>query len=169
MMQSRYLKIFLAAFLALPVVLLADATATGPFSELSDHYETIRVALLADSVSGVGEAAHALADGAADLHQSLSRDMQDSDSGNREKLGTALLEIQESASMLAHASSLESAREEFFVLTRSMAMVRKLAGDRSTLVAYCSMAQKAWIQPEGEIGNPYMGRKMPRCGEIVGD
>jgi hypothetical protein len=29
------------------------------------------------------------------------------------------------------------------------------------------MAQKAWIQPKGEIGNPYLGQEMPKCGDVV--
>ena len=31
--------------------------------------------------------------------------------------------------------------------------------------AYCPMHKRSWLQPDGEIGNPYGG--MPRCGEIV--
>ena len=34
-------------------------------------------------------------------------------------------------------------------------------------VAFCSMTQKVWLQPSGEIGNPYYGQSMARCGEFV--
>jgi cystathionine beta-lyase/cystathionine gamma-synthase len=169
MKKLASLKLYLAGFLALRVVLLAETTLTDAYSDLSQHYELVRVALLADSVSGVAEAAQALADSAADFRQGLSQDMQDTVTENREKLETALDGIEKSALVLASASGLEAARDELFVLTRPMAIVRKLSGDSSTVVAYCSMAQKAWIQPEGEIGNPYMGRKMPRCGDVVGE
>ena len=39
---------------------------------------------------------------------------------------------------------------------------------KSTVVAWCSMSKKSWLQPAGEIGNPYYGKEMPRCGEVVG-
>jgi hypothetical protein len=31
------------------------------------------------------------------------------------------------------------------------------------------MAQKVWLQPKGEIGNPYYGQSMARCGEFVSE
>lgn len=38
------------------------------------------------------------------------------------------------------------------------------------IVAYCPMADEgkgaSWIQPEGVIANPYLGRSMPTCGEV---
>ena len=34
-------------------------------------------------------------------------------------------------------------------------------------VAFCSMAQKVWLQPSGEIGNPYYGQSMAWCGKFV--
>jgi hypothetical protein len=37
----------------------------------------------------------------------------------------------------------------------------------NTVVVYCAMAEKVWIQPKGEIGNPYYGQSMARCGEVV--
>ena len=82
---------------------------------------------------------------------------------------TALEEISGAAAELSAAGDLASARESFFALTRPMAKYRKLAGDERTIVAYCSMVKKAWIQPRGEIVNPYYGQAMPRCGEVVGE
>jgi hypothetical protein len=30
------------------------------------------------------------------------------------------------------------------------------------------MHKKSWLQPAGdEIGNPYAGQSMPKCGEVV--
>jgi hypothetical protein len=31
------------------------------------------------------------------------------------------------------------------------------------------MAQQVWLQPKGEIGNPYYGQSMARCGEVVSE
>ncbi len=38
------------------------------------------------------------------------------------------------------------------------------------IVAFCPMADDgkgaSWIQPDGVIANPYLGRSMPTCGEV---
>ncbi len=38
------------------------------------------------------------------------------------------------------------------------------------IVAFCPMADEgkgaSWIQPDGVIANPYLGRSMPTCGEV---
>lgn len=34
---------------------------------------------------------------------------------------------------------------------------------------YCPMVKRSWLQPEGDVGNPYFGRKMPGCGNVVGN
>ncbi len=38
------------------------------------------------------------------------------------------------------------------------------------VVAFCPMADDgkgaSWIQPDGAISNPYLGRSMPTCGEV---
>lgn len=37
---------------------------------------------------------------------------------------------------------------------------------QSLYVAYCPMAEARWLQTSQELSNPYMGQKMPNCGEI---
>ena len=45
----------------------------------------------------------------------------------------------------------------------------QVEGDELPVVMYCSMAKKSWLQlAGGEIGNPYYGQSMARCGEAVG-
>jgi hypothetical protein len=34
------------------------------------------------------------------------------------------------------------------------------------IVVYCSMEKKSWLQPEGQISNPYVDASMRKCGEI---
>jgi len=136
--------------------------------EMAAHYEAIRLVLLADSVEDMTEHAKAIEDLAKDLLEDFdaaSASVPDEDTATFE---VALEEIRSAASDLSATDGLASAREHFFALTRPMARYRKLSGDQSSIVAYCSMAQKAWIQPDGELGNPYMGQQMPKCGEVVG-
>jgi hypothetical protein len=142
--------------------------APSPYLEVATHYEAIRLVLLSDSVEGVEEHAKAIEDLARELlgdFDAASSSVPDEDIAT---FKAALEEIQSAASDLSAADGLAPAREHFFALTKPMARYRKLSGDQTSIVAYCSMAQKAWIQPEGEIGNPYMGQQMPRCGEVVG-
>jgi hypothetical protein len=50
---------------------------------------------------------------------------------------------------------------------RQALLTDKMVGGKGTIVAFCSMTKKSWLQPKGEIGNPYYGKSMPRCGEVV--
>jgi hypothetical protein len=43
-----------------------------------------------------------------------------------------------------------------------------LAAGEGPAVLYCSMKKRSWLQPDGETtGNPYYGREMPSCGEVI--
>ena len=166
-MKNYQLSILLMiGLLLIPGVIWAKTAAT-PFSELSNHYEAIRQALLIDSMEGVTEHGQ----GIQDLTQVLIEDFDAAKASipeqDAETFRTTLEEIQSAASGLSSVDSLTSAREVFFTLTKPMARYRKLTGDQDTVIAYCPMAQRSWIQPEGEIGNPYFGQEMPKCGDVV--
>ena len=168
----KYLKkLTLATGLLLLLPAIAPATDSAPtrYQQMVDHYEAIRLALLGDSLLGVELHAGELKAKAADLRQNLSAEAAGIPAELLEKGAEALETIETSATRLTKVTDIESARKQFFDLTKPMAKYRKLAGDQSTFVAYCSMAQKAWMQPEGELGNPYMGQKMPKCGEVVSE
>ena len=145
------------------------ANESTAYKEMSSHYEAIRLALLGDSLDGVDAHAEAIQQLANDLADDFSPERAGVAEAEGSNLEAALREIGVAASRLSSAGDLAAARDDFFSLTRPMAQYRKLAGTAGTVVAYCSMAQKAWIQPEGELGNPYMGQQMPRCGEVVGE
>ena len=167
MKNYRLLGPMMVGLLMIPGV-VRSAETTSPYMEMAAHYEAIRLVLLADSVEDMTEHAKAIEDLAKDLLEDFdaaSASVPDEDTATFE---AALEEIRSAASDLSATDGLASAREHFFALARPMARYRKLSGDQSSIVAYCSMAQKAWIQPDGELGNPYMGQQMPKCGEVVG-
>lgn len=169
MRDYQLLGLLVAGLLFIPGMISAENTDLSGYKEMSSHYEAIRLALLGDSLEGVNEHATVIFEQATELTEGFSpakAGVPESQAGDVE---VALQEIHSAASSLVAAGDLGSAREDFFALTKSMASYRKSSGTDGTVVAYCSMAQKAWIQPEGEIGNPYMGQKMPRCGEVVGE
>ena len=43
-----------------------------------------------------------------------------------------------------------------------------MAKPKGVYVVFCSMAKGSWLQTGKEIRNPYDGKKMLTCGEIVG-
>lgn len=163
--QQRVLLI--AALLVIPGIVRAGETDLIAYMEMSGHYDAIRLALLADSTEGLVEHATALQQKAGSLLETFSAAQAGVPEAAASDTEATLREIEAKASSLAATRDLVSAREDFFTLTQPMARYRKLTGDQRTVVAYCSMAQKAWIQPEGEIGNPYLGQEMPGCGEVI--
>ena len=75
--------------------------------------------------------------------------------------------LQSSATALEKAPDLAAAREAFKKLSQPMAMWQAMAAPKAVDVVYCPMAKASWLQPRGEIRNPYYGSKMLRCGEVV--
>ena len=72
------------------------------------------------------------------------------------------------ADALAQAADLEHARHAFAELSDAMIAYRKAAKEEPRpVVAYCSMAKHSWLQPKGELGNPYFDASMRGCGEIT--
>ncbi len=148
--MKKLLTLWALALLTLAGIAGADSAAT--FGELMKPYEDIRQALLHDTIDGVAEHAAAIS--------KKADEMADDE---------VMPKISGFARQLSEASDLESAREAFYELSKVMVQYRsKLGGEDLPVVAYCSMLKKSWLQPEGEIGNPYYGQSMAGCGEIVG-
>lgn len=59
------------------------------------------------------------------------------------------------------------ARAAMGELSKPLVRFREMATGEKPVVVYCSMEKKSWLQPEGEIGDPYLGQKMATCGQVV--
>ena len=71
------------------------------------------------------------------------------------------------ADALAAAKDIAAARNAFAALSDEVIKFRAAAaGADRPAVAYCSMEKKSWLQPKGEITNPYVGASMRACGEF---
>ena len=113
---------------------------------LFGKYESVRQALLSDDANAVRARAADLAKAAADSEQDA---------------------VASNAQRVANAGGLEAERTAFADL--SDAMIRYRAGsseEPKPVVVYCSMAKRSWLQPKGEISNPYYDASMRSCGEI---
>jgi len=137
-MRIRALIILASLFVAAP--LFANET------KIYSSYETLRQALLKNSVADVQKSAKTLASAARSEKQEL---------------------IAVQAETLAEATQIASARKVFAALSDGVIKFRA-AGRPS--VAYCSMEKKSWLQPAGTpISNPYLDGGMRACGQFVKD
>ena len=140
--------------LILGLVLTAGPVFSSPapaakFDAVLGHYEAVRQALLNDTMAEIPGHAAAIAKLAKDAPADLA------------PLITA------ATSKLKAAKDLNAARDAFAELSKPLVRWREAVGGKGTIVAFCSMKKKSWLQPKGEIGNPYYGKSMPRCGEVV--
>ena len=86
----------------------------------------------------------------------------------------ASTELQKSAEMIRNAPSIEPARVGFAVLSEALAAAvnrfgngvkQKISRIRCPMVFSSRGAE--WLQNHDQIENPYFGKAMPRCGELV--
>ncbi len=156
-MQHRSMFLLTLTLFALTAA-AGGASSSEDFDALVKPYETIRLALVDDSTEGVAEEAEAIAAQAKDLA---------AEKATPEAVKTLLPEIAKAAGKLAEAPDLAAAREAFYALSQALVRYRSHVEGERPVVAYCPMAAKSWLQPDGEIGNPYYGQSMARCGEVV--
>jgi len=149
------LAVALLGIIGLLAAPAARAADTATFDAMASHYEAIWKALAADSLDGVAEHATAIAELAGTA-------------GHPEAAAEAAPEIAQQARSLAAAEDLAAARDAFGDLTKPLVRYRKAVGADRLQVAFCPMAKKAWLQPEGEIENPYYGSAMLSCGSFMG-
>ncbi len=141
----------------------AEITA---FDTIADHYEAIRQVLIEDSTDGVARHAEAIAETAGALKRNYSDTAAGVKSGSGGTIKSLLPEIEKRALEVARATDLEAIRTEMAELTQPLVRWHELVDGQRPVVAYCSMAKRAWLQPDEAIGNPY-APYMLRCGEVV--
>jgi uncharacterized protein DUF3347 len=126
----------------------SKAPTAAPAAGVLDPYLRIAATLAEDKLEGVASDAKAIGAAAA-------------------KLGEAGGKVKDAAADLAKATDIETARGAFGTLSAS---VITLVGDKrpeGVKLAYCSMADKQWLQRGSTIRNPYFGSVMLECGQIV--
>jgi len=141
----------------------AEPTA---FAAMMTRYEPVRQALLADTMKDVNANGRAIAAELRALEADFTPARAGASGDAAKALQAQLPTMIAAADALAEAGGLQAARDAFYELTKPMVRWREgVAAASRPAVAYCPMYKRSWLQPDGEIGNPYGG--MPRCGEIV--
>lgn len=69
------------------------------------------------------------------------------------------------AEAVAKAADLAAARESFAGLSDELIKVRAAVTGSRPSVYYCPMVKKSWLQPKGDVGNPY-DDAMKTCGML---
>lgn len=155
MKVTKILAALAAALLTLPAM---AASPDADLQSLLTPYEAVRTALVQDDLEAVRAPAETLRDAIERLHQSPEK-------GAASELPFDKLEM--AAEKLAGATDLEAARDAFHDLSKPLVHWRKEAGE-GPVVVYCSMKERSWLQSaDDEIGNPYYGQAMARCGQVV--
>ncbi|MEX1312347.1 MAG: hypothetical protein AB1Z65_18150 [Candidatus Sulfomarinibacteraceae bacterium] len=161
-MKSLTTVLALAALLGAP----GWASGTTSFDTVMASYEPVRIALLADSMNDVNRHGAAIEAELQSLQAAFSAERAGVAAASAESVRDSLDEMIAAAGALAKAGSLQAARDAFYELSKPLVRWRQVvSGSERPVVAYCPMHKRSWLQPDGEIGNPYGA--MPRCGEIV--
>lgn len=168
-MQPSRGIVLLTLVAALAATTLALASGVSAFDRVLGHYETVRQALLHDSTDGVADAAGGIEQELEALGTGFTAGAAGIRADGAGELRSLLPAMRAAAAGLRSATTIEDAREAFGALSKAMVRYRRLVAEPEPVVAFCPMAQQVWLQPEGEIGNPYYGQGMARCGEIVSE
>jgi len=151
----------------LGLVLGASAAAARSFDEAMQPvigaYLEIHAALAADSTEGVKAAAKRILAAVPGLRSA------DRGTGEEaQQLKEVPAQVEEGARAVLEASGLDAVRDAFRRLSAPIAAWAILRKPEGLLVAFCPMARGTWVQPRGEIENPYFGPRMLHCGHVVG-
>ena len=134
----------LALFFALITAALAVPALAGQAKAWLQPYEAVSSALANDDLASAKTAAAELTDEAKSAGHEL---------------------IARHAAELAKSSSLDQAREHFKAM--SAEAVKRVDGNGGYQVMQCPMADATWVQSEKKVMNPYMGKRMQQCGQMM--
>ena len=157
-----------AVTIALALAIAAPAAASeNAFLTIVGHLEAIRQELIKDSTKDVSIHAEAITSAAAELAESPAGVQAGVADADLPAVRELLAEVQQRATNLAEAADLESVREAYAKLTQPMVRWHTLVQGDRPVVVYCPHAKKAWLQPDEEVGNPFLPTTMLRCGSVV--
>ena len=140
----RSISFLLAAFFC--TITVATAADTKHPKTL-EQYEMVRAGLAADDLA-------AAKNGATNLVTAVTEEF----AGSKPMI--------DAAEKLAASESLDDARAAFGTVSAEVTKV--VQGQPGLFVMNCPMVKNGtWVQTTSKIENPYMGKKMLACGEIV--
>ena len=128
---------------------MAKAPASDEASEILGHYFAIRELLAYDKTEGISQQVKEMTQRLDGLIESL--------------------QAIRTASNGLKADDLKQAREGFGPLSDAvLSYVKEFGFSGEAYSFHCSMVDKGWLQEHDQIGNPYYGSEMFKCGEMTG-
>ena len=154
--RSRFLALttLLATSVYIPALHAGAPSKELPpaLASVLEQYGKIQAALASDTLTGVADAAQAIA-------KTVTADAQH----------TVPAEVGTQAAKVAAAKDLDTTREAFKSLSTAVTKCLK-AGKFQTgkfFAMHCPMADADWLQTDKAIKNPYFGKGMLGCGEVT--
>jgi hypothetical protein len=162
--MKRALAITLLFLTSMPLLAAAENPGKCPacsFNAVQQPYDAVRLALTADRLPAAKKEAVKLRTAAeGELAWAATA------AGRGPELVKPFTKVAAAAAKIERASSITDARKAFGESSEAMRAALAIAERDDFLVAYCPMVKLHWLQPKGELRNPY-GAAMPSCGRVV--
>ena len=163
--SKRLSSLFVGLVLALPGATLAEGDTA--FEQVVRSYEAVRLSLINDTTDGVVGHGRQIVKSLDGLAGDFSARKAGIDAAQAEEIRALLPQLRAAALTLVEAPDLASSRDAFYELSKPLVRWRKAAIVEVPALAYCPMAKRSWLQPDGDLGNPYYGQSMLTCGETI--
>ncbi len=144
----------------------AQTNSATPTSGILTGYLQVKNALADDNGNDASAGGKAITDAMAKLDQSsLSATQKKAYDAVADDMKENAQHINENSGKIAHQ------REHFEMLSQDMYdLAKSFDGNQKLYKDFCPMANNNkgafWISETKEIKNPYLGKKMPECGEV---
>lgn len=127
------------------------------------YYLTIRSSLASDSLKGVKEDAGHIIEMADEMAKIKHDTTEEENKKHQEKIA----DLKAQAEKLK-GDKIEDVRQGFSGLSNHLieCLSKCSLTEKEYYVYYCSMVDKRWLQEDKEVGNPYYGSKMKKCGVL---
>lgn len=146
----------------------APDTFKAALGKVFEGYAKIQVALAQDDLAMAKEAFSSMH---ATLHMMPKEGLDGPTNAYWDSADTRIMEV---LHPMASAETLEATRAYFMDFSLILIEVVEkigIAGNTSVYLFHCQMAENNkgadWLQKESDLANPYLGRAMPTCGELV--
>jgi len=126
------------------------------------EYLKIQEALAADTTEGIEGAVQAIQTSAKTLHPGHAA------GGHAEHYKNIPQDLLAACERFHDAEDIGSIRQAFKDLSKPVSMWVTMAKPEHTSVMYCSMEKAGWVQRGSKVANPYFGKQMASCGQVVG-
>lgn len=143
-----------------------DTKTAAGIKAITDHYLALKNALAADNDKEAADHGKAMATAIADMDIStLTPEQKELYKENEE-------DLQEHAEHIGkNAGNIKHQREHFAKMSEDVyALVKAFGGGQALYHDYCPMYNDnkgaLWLSETKEISNPYLGKEMPRCGNV---